>query len=153
MSDDRTFTTADLKKATSVRFAETRLVRFQDVDAAGIIFYPRVLEYMSDVYIAMVMQSGWDLPKELGQSSVGTPLVHAEADYLSPLRFGDDVHVEIVGVRLGATSFTVGYRVRTKGGVVAAVGQTVHVCLDRATFKPQPIPDSLREILTGGAPG
>ncbi|MFT3770863.1 MAG: thioesterase family protein [Minicystis sp.] len=108
---------------------------------------------MSDVYIAMLMRSGWDLPRELGQSSVGTPLVHAEADYLAPLRFGDDVHVEIIGVRLGGTSFTVGYRVRTTSGVVAAVGQTVHVCLDRTTFKPHTIPDSLRAILTGNAAG
>lgn len=147
----RTFGTAALRDAAEVRFAEQRLVRFQDVDAAGIIFYPRVLEYMSDVYIAMLMSSGWDLPKELGQSSVGTPLVHAEADYLSPLRFGDSVSVEIVGVKMGTTSFTVGYRVRSDGGVVAAVGQTVHVCLDRSTFKPHEIPPALRSILSGKA--
>jgi YbgC/YbaW family acyl-CoA thioester hydrolase len=149
MSDNRTFSAAELRDAPDVRFAETRLVRFQDVDAAGIIFYPRVLEYMSDVYIAMLLRSGWDLPKELGQNAVGTPLVHAEADYLSPLRFGDTVNVEIVALRLGTSSFTVGYRVRTAAGVVAAVGQTVHVCLDRATFKPQPIPDGLRAMLLG----
>lgn len=149
MKDDRTFAAADLRDAAHVRFAEERVVRFQDVDAAGIIFYPRVLEYFSDVYIAMLMGSGWDLPKELGRSAVGTPLVHAEADYLAPLRFGDRVSVEIVGVKLGSTSFTVGYRIRANGGTVASIGQTVHVCLDRATFKPHAIPESLREILTG----
>jgi YbgC/YbaW family acyl-CoA thioester hydrolase len=149
MKDDRTFAAADLRDAAHVRFGEERVVRFQDVDAAGIIFYPRVLEYFSDVYIAMLMGSGWDLPKELGRSAVGTPLVHAEADYLAPLRFGDRVSVEIVGVKLGSTSFTVGYRIRANGGTVASIGQTVHVCLDRATFKPHAIPESLREILTG----
>jgi YbgC/YbaW family acyl-CoA thioester hydrolase len=151
MSDSRAFEPREIRDAPHVRFAETRLVRFQDVDAAGIIFYPRVLEYMSDVYIAMLMSAGWDLPKELGQSSVGTPLVHAEADYLAPLRFGDRVSVEIVGVKLGQTSFTVGYRVRTDGGAVAAIGQTVHVCLDRTTFKPHAIPDAMRAMLTGAA--
>jgi YbgC/YbaW family acyl-CoA thioester hydrolase len=149
MKDDRTFATAELRDAAHVRFAEQRLVRFQDVDAAGIIFYPRVLEYMSDVYIAMLMASGWDLPKELGRSAVGTPLVHAEADYLAPLRFGDRVSVEIVGAKLGSTSFTIGYRVRADHGAVASVGQTVHVCLDRTTFKPHAIPDALRAILSG----
>ena len=148
---DRTFSSNALRDAREVRFAEPRLVRFQDVDAAGIIFYPRVLEYMSDVYISMLMGGGWDLPKELGRSAVGTPLVHAEADYLAPLRFGDRVSVEIVDVKMGTTSFTVGYRVRTEGGVVAAVGQTVHVCLDRATFKPHEIPAALRVILSGEA--
>ncbi len=72
MSDERTFTTAELKKATHVRFAEARLVRFQDVDAAGIIFYPRVLEHERRASRCS-SRSGWDLPKELGQSSVGTP--------------------------------------------------------------------------------
>jgi YbgC/YbaW family acyl-CoA thioester hydrolase len=147
----RGYTKAELVDATHVRFAEKRLVRFQDVDAAGIIFYPRVLEYMSDVYIAMLMESGWDLPAELGKESVGTPLVHAEADYLAPLRFGDTVHVEVVGVKLGGTSFTVGYRVRMANGTAAAVGQTVHVCLDRKTFQPHAIPDALRALLTGSA--
>jgi YbgC/YbaW family acyl-CoA thioester hydrolase len=151
MSESRAFDAKEIREGSVVRFAETRLVRFQDVDAAGIIFYPRVLEYMSDVYIAMLMSAGWDLPRELGQSPVGTPLVHAEADYLAPLRFGDRVSVEVVGVKLGQTSFTVGYRVRTDGGVVAAIGQTVHVCLDRTTFKPHAIPEALREMLTGRA--
>ena len=149
MNEGRGFTQGELKDAPRARFAEARVVRFQDVDAAGIIFYPRVLEYFSDVYIAMLMESGWDLPAELGKDSVGTPLVHAEADYLSPLRFGDTVSVEVVGVKLGGKSFTVGYRVRRAGGAVAAVGQTVHVCLDRASFKPHAIPEGLRAHLLG----
>jgi len=147
--NERAFTAAELKGELHARFADPRRVRFQDVDAAGIIFYPRILEYMSDVYIAMLMSAGWDLPTELRTGTVGTPLVHAEADYLAPLRFGDEVSVEVVGVKLGETSFTVGYRVRTATGKVAAVGQTVHVCLDRTTFRPQAIPPVLREMLRG----
>jgi 1,4-dihydroxy-2-naphthoyl-CoA hydrolase len=147
--NERGFTTAELKGALHPRFGDARRVRFQDVDAAGIIFYPRILEYMSDAYIAMMMSAGWDLPRELHTGTVGTPLVHAEADYLAPLRFGDEVSVEVVGVKVGETSFTVGYRVRMANGKVAAVGQTVHVCLDRATFKPQAIPEGLRGMLVG----
>ncbi len=148
--DERAFTTRELRDAPGARFTESRRVRFQDVDAAGIVFYPRILEYMSDVYIAMMMHAGWDLPTELRTGTVGTPLVHAEADYLAPLRFGDAVSVEVVSVALKDTSFTVGYRVRTASGKAAAVGQTVHVCLDRATFRPQAIPEGLRGMLSAG---
>lgn len=151
MTRPQGFSGADLEGAEGVRFSERRPVRFQDVDAAGIIFYPRVLEYFSDAYIAMLRAAGFDLPNELARGTLAMPLVHAEADYLHPLRFGDAVDVEIVGVRVGSRSFTVGYRVRLTSGQIASTGQTVHVCLDRATFKPVAVPEGMRAVLSGGA--
>ena len=149
MTRTQGFTREEIEGATSVRWSEARVVRFQDVDAAQIVFYPRVLEYFSDAYVAMLLAGGFDLPGELALGSL-LPLVHAEADYLKPLRFGDATHVEVARVRLGETSFTVGYRVRLASGRAAAIGQTVHVCLDRASFRPQAIPERVRAVLVGG---
>lgn len=140
------FTRDELERAPS-RFAERRTVRFHDVDAANILFYPRALEYMSDVYVALFAARGYDLPRALDAGDVGVPLAHAEADYVSPLRFGDAIEVAIVAVRLGTKSFRVGYRVTKATGGVAAVGQTVHVCIDRKRFAPIPIPDEIRRVL------
>ncbi|WP_437681363.1 acyl-CoA thioesterase [Sorangium sp. So ce131] len=143
----RAFSAEELKHAAPRLAVERRSVRFQDVDAAGIVFYPRVLEYFSDAYLAALKERGVDVPGMIAGGGIKLPLVHAEADYLLPLRYGDAIEVEVLAPKLGDTSFTVGYRVTTAGGV-AAVGQTVHVCIDGARFTPRPLPDDLRAALT-----
>ena len=147
-----TFSREELLAASEPRFVDRRMVRFQDIDAAGIIFFPRVPEYFCDAYIGMLLAHGFDLPRALEDKRVNVPLVHAEADYLAPLRFGDPVLVEVALVRLQRSSFSLGYRVRRAGdGGVACLGQTSHVCVDGATFRSCPIPEPLRAALLGEA--
>lgn len=100
----RTFSIETLAEAAEIIFSEPRTVRFQDIDAAGIVFYPRVLEYASDVYISFLAARGLHLPKALEAASYKIPLVHAEADYMAPMRFGDAITVEIVALEIGRTS-------------------------------------------------
>ncbi len=131
----------------AARHAERRVVRFQDVDAAGIVFYPRILEMFSDAYMGFFAARGRSVARTLASNTYGLPLAHAEADYARPLRFGDAIEVAVVAVRLGASSFRVGYRVSTERGEIAATGQTVHVAIDRQSFTKIPIPPELREVL------
>ena len=151
MAEAHPFTLDELKRPARVLFSEPRTVRFQDVDAAGIVFNPRVIEYFSDAHFAMFNTRGLDVAALLRAGEVGFPVVHAEADYLAPLRFGDAIVVEIVAARVKETSFRLGFRVRGPDARTAAVGQTVQVCIDRRTYKPHAIPAQMREILT--APG
>jgi len=143
------FSEEELKSHDPSRFSETRRVRFQDVDAAGIVFYPRVLEYFSDAYMAWLQEAAIDIPRTLELGEISFPLVHAEADYLRPLRFGDVIAVEIAAAKVGETSFTIGYRIRTGTGRLASIGQTAHVCIDRTTFRACPIPEELMTLLAG----
>jgi 1,4-dihydroxy-2-naphthoyl-CoA hydrolase len=146
MPTDRAFSSDDLRNALEPLFAMPRAVRFQDVDAAGVIFFPRVLEYFHDAYLALLEARGFGLPRALRESPYGFPIAHAEADYLRPLTFGDAVTVEVVGARLGETSLSVGYRIRraTDDRALCALGQTVHVTIDRRTFRPCAVPEELR---------
>lgn len=130
-------------------FAMTRPVRFQEVDAAGTIYFARVLEYFGDAYVGLLGARGIDLPALLDQGSVVAPLAHAEADYLLPLRFGDETRVEVVATHVGETSIRLGYRARDPSDAtrVHAVGQTAHVFVDRRTFKKCPVPPAFRAAL------
>ncbi len=128
---------------------QRRWVRFQDVDAAGTIFFPRVLEYFADAYQELLVQAGLDVPRLLRERTLAVPLAHAEADFLAPLFFGDEVEVGIVLASAGASSLTLGHRiVKTKDGRVASVGQTVHVFVDGTTFRPSAVPEGLRQLLS-----
>jgi YbgC/YbaW family acyl-CoA thioester hydrolase len=132
---------------TPALYSEARTVRFQDVDAAGLIFFARILEYFHDAMIALFARSGLDLPAVLRAGAWGMPLVRTEADYIRPLRFGDAISVEVVGIRLGEHSAIIGYRLRTSANHVAAVGQAFHAFIDRQQFKPCPIPAAARSAL------
>lgn len=143
----RTFDKETLTKTGDALFSDARAVRFQDVDAAGIVFFPRVLEYMSDAYIGLLGARGIHLPRAIEAGDYRIPLVHAEADYLAPMRFGDPIRVQVVALDIGRSSFRVGYRIDHEDGRAAAVGQTAHVCVGLPGFASIPIPEDLRAAL------
>lgn len=132
-----------LEKTT---FAYGRTVRFQDIDAAGIIFFARYFEYFHDAYVRFLDDTDAALPAALSSRSWAAPLVHAEADFVKPLAFGDSVEVELAAVDVGDKRATLYFRVWRDGDVVA-FGSTVHVAIDPRVFKSTPIPEALRAAL------
>ncbi len=119
----RSFTRPELETTPSTIYTEKRPIRFQDVDAAGTLFYPRLLEYFSDAYLGLLTERGSKLQAQVAGGSLRTPIVHVEADYMAPLSFGDTAIVEIVGAKISERSFTLGFRVKRQDGTVAAVGR------------------------------
>jgi len=149
------FDREELKLSRQTAFADPRAIRFQDIDAAGIIFYPRVLEMFHDAYGAFLAFAGTPLAEVLRSGTWLAPVRHAEADYFKPLRFGDTVSVEICRAHLAETEATLGYRIaRSEGGEVCVVGQVVHTFVDRTSFKrtqiPEPVRRALMHIESGG---
>src|SRR5687768_5024506 len=92
-----------LKIRGATAFAEQRPVRFQDVDAAGIIFYPRLLEYFHDLYVNFMSAVGTPLPEVLRNGTWISPVRHAEVDYFKRLHFGDAVEVALVATHAEST--------------------------------------------------
>ena len=127
-------------------FSQSRTVLFQEVDAAGIVFFARFFEWFHDAYAALLAERGIRFEKVFAEAAWGLPLVHAEADYKEPLGFAASFRVDVEAVAVGDTSLTVTYAIRA-GGKVHAVGKTVHVCIDRKTFRAIPVPAELRSAL------
>jgi 1,4-dihydroxy-2-naphthoyl-CoA hydrolase len=140
------FTRDDIDSAVHVFSRQTRTVRFQEVDAAGTIYFPRVLEYFADNYLQLLEQAGLDVPRMLRERTGAAPLAHAEASFVAPMFFGDRVSVELVRARVGASSVTFGHRLM-KEEKLAAFGTTVHVFVDGRTFQKAPVPAALAELL------
>ncbi len=126
---------------------QQRAVKFHDVDAAGIVFYPRLFEWFHDAYVAFLADAGAPLPEVLEQALWAAPIRHAEAEFLRPLRFGESVGVALLTAHVEGSTATLGYRIRTEAGEVAAVGQSAHVFVAPDTFAKVPIPDHLARRL------
>jgi 1,4-dihydroxy-2-naphthoyl-CoA hydrolase len=142
------FDREELKRASPTAFVDRRAIRFQDIDAAGIIFYPRVLEMFHDAYGAFLGFAGCPLTEVVKAGKWIAPVRHAEADYFKPLRFGDEVSVEICRAHVADTEVALGYRVtRSVGAELCVVGQVVHTFVDCATFKRISMPEQLKRAL------
>lgn len=126
-------------------------VPFQDIDAAGIVFYAHLFRYAHEAYEHFMQQIGCSLQEMLAQGSYLLPLVHAEADYRRPLHHADKLCLQLRLKRLGQTSFTLGYRALGEDQTEHASLETAHVAVDRTTQRPLALPDSLREALSTGA--
>lgn len=124
-------------------------IRFGDIDHAGIVYYPRFLHYFHVALEEFFGQAlGIDYPILIDEYRIGLPTVHLETDFRRPLRYGDQIDVEVSVLKIGKSSMTFGYRVFKPGKEELLIeGHNVVVCLDMDKFKKRDIPDWLRRKL------
>lgn len=122
--------------------AHRHRVQLQEVDAAGVVFYATYFVYAHQAYERALLAAGFDLAALLAAGRFALPMVHAEADYRHPLRYGDSVDVAIACTRVGGRSFTLVCTL-TNGGTTVATVTHVHACLDLATKASAPLPAEL----------
>lgn len=113
-------------------------VEFVDTDAGGRIHHTAALRWAERAEHALLRAVGWpDL--------TSFPRRHVSVEFLAPLRFGDEVDLEIAATSVGRTAITYGWRV-VRAGSECVVGSTTCVHVD-ADDRPAPVPEALRAAL------
>lgn len=134
---------------TAHRFPLT--IRFGDLDPAGMVYYPRTLHFCHvgmEEYFRQIV--GIDYPTFTGQHRLGLPTVRSEVDYRRPLRYGDELEIEIAVARVGQSSVEWLDRIWHQGSDhPSAEIRLTTVLVDMRTFTKVPVPDWLRERLGG----
>ena len=124
-------------------FTTRILVRFGDLDAAGIAYYPNLVNFLhealEDFFTGHV---GRSYPEIFGEG-IGSPTVKVEMEFLSPVRYGDWVDIGVVVEHVGRTSLRVRYDASVGGRAVFRARNTM-VIVDLKTFRPTPPPPWLR---------
>jgi 4-hydroxybenzoyl-CoA thioesterase len=129
-------------------FSFERPIRFEDVDAARIVFFPRFFNYAHEAMEAFFdrLEGGYH-GLVIGRS-VGLPAVHVEADFKSPLRYGDRVRIGVAVERVGTTSVTLRFDMtKVADGTPVATLRHVVVSTDLHAMKSRPFPDDVRVLL------
>src|SRR5260370_18333803 len=86
-------------------------VRFEEVDFARIVYFPRLFGYCHSVFEDFFEKEvGVTYADMLIKRRVGFPVVRTEGDFKSPLRFGDVCRVLMETNTLGPRSVTCGSR-------------------------------------------
>jgi 4-hydroxybenzoyl-CoA thioesterase len=124
-----------------------RAVRFEDVDAAGIVFFARFLGYAHEAMEAFFAAADGGYVGLITERRMGFPAVRVEVDFQAPLRYGDRLRIETVCERLGTRSATLRYRMVRHDGVLAAAVRHTVVVTDLVTVKSCDMPADVRRVL------
>lgn len=122
-------------------------VRMHDTDMAGILYFARQFRFAHDALEDFVESFGYTFDQVFHRENFVFVIVHAEADYLAPLRVGDRLDIELSIEKIGESSFTVAYLIYKKDRTLIGKVKTVHVTLDSQSRKKIPIPPHFRELL------
>ena len=125
-----------------------RPVRFQDIDAAGIVFFPRFFTYCHEAMETLFAPLDGGYVRLITERKIGLPAVRVEADFTAPLRYGDVARITITVPHVGITSCTLAYDI-TRASDGARAASIKHVCVvsDLSRLTKIPIPDDVRAVL------
>lgn len=128
-------------------FTHRLTVRFDDVDYAQIVYFPRLFSYCHWAFEDFFAhEAGSAYSELLLRRHVAFPTVHSQADFRTPFRFGDTCRVVMEAVKLGESSVTNQYRLHHgESKVVSAQIELVHVAVDLRTMKKVKMPEDIRQ--------
>jgi acyl-CoA thioester hydrolase len=122
-----------------------RRIEWMDTDAAGIYHWSTVIR------LAEAAEAQLHTALGIAAATFGaTPRVSAGFDFRRPLRFNDEVIVDLAVEAVGRSS--VRYRLILSDGEdrTVAEGQVTTCFIDPSTGRATPWPDALRSALAGG---
>jgi YbgC/YbaW family acyl-CoA thioester hydrolase len=129
------------------RYRIEEYVRWEDVDAAGIINYQAYLRFFALAEAELLRSAGLNYRFLFEVLGIWLPRVHVECDFLAPARLDELLIVEAYFSKIGRTSVSLDFEVRRKAepSERVATGRYVLVCVRQEDFTPVPVPEALRE--------
>lgn len=126
--------------------------RYAEVDQQGVVFNGHYLTWFDEACTGLLDALGVSYP-QLMAGGHDFQVVHSEIDFMASVRWRDEVRVTAQCMRIGSTSFTVGFTVLARTGEaeerVAVRGHNVYVVVSTADWAKRPIPAEMRVALTG----
>ena len=124
-------------------FTYARKIRFQDTDAAGVVYFANVLARCHEAYEESLSTSGINLKSFFRNSTSAIPIVHADVDFFRPLFCGEQISIHLKTKCL-EDRFEVIYEVvALETNKLVAKVVTTHVCIDPISRSRQDLPNEI----------
>ena len=141
-----------IARAGEVRVARYQIeeyVRWEDIDAAGIINYQAYLRFFGLAEAEMLREAGLSYRFLFEVLGIWLPRVRVECNFHRPVKLDELLSVEAYSSRIGRTSLHIDFEVRRRRdpSEIVADGKYVLVCVRQGTFTPVPVPDEIRDKL------
>ncbi len=126
----------------------TRPIRFEEVDAAQIVFFARYLNYAHEAMEHFFSSLEGGYARLIVERQIGLPAVDVQMSFWKPMRYGDTLRIETSVARLGNRSVTLRYRMYNAATdeLCAKVDHTV-VTSDLSQLKSCDMPPDVRAQL------
>jgi len=132
-------------------YTSEQKIHFDDVDGAGIVYYPRFFHLCHAAFEDLFDTRGpASYPTLIVEQRRGFPTVHIESDFHAPLRYGDAARVHLVVDEIGRSSVKTRYTIeRARDGVTSFTATVTTVLIDLDSGRPLPIEEPLRSFFEG----
>jgi len=132
-----------------LRFSVQEYVRWEDIDAAGIINYQAYLRFFGLAEVELFRSCGLTYRKLFDELGIWLPRVHVECDFVQPVTLDELLVVEAFFGKIGRSSIHLNFVAHRKEtpDVVVATGKYVLVTVKKGALAPTPVPDVLRRTL------
>ena len=124
-----------------------RKIEFADTDMAGIVHFTRFFVFMESAEHEFLRSLGTSVATEWEGNKIGWPRLAASCEYLSPLRFEDEVDICLWVSKKGTKSLTYQFHFTRQGEDVAR-GKLITVCCitnPGEKLRAIPIPDFIAD--------
>lgn len=133
-----------------MRFSVSEYVRWEDIDAAGIINYQAYLRFFGLAEVELFRHCGLSYRTLFEELEIWLPRVHVECDFIHPVTLDELLVVEAYFGKIGTSSIHLNFEVKRKDepDLVVATGKYILVTVRQGELKPVPVPEVLREKLS-----
>lgn len=126
-----------------------RTVRFQDTDAAGVVYFANVLSMCHEAYEASLAASGINLKSFFNNPTAAIPIIHASVDFLRPMFCGDNLLIHLTPQQLGDNKFEIAYQIFEASSSEQQLAKVItrHVCINPITRTRTQLPEAITQWL------
>ena len=136
------------KAEEATHFVEKRTILFGECDPAGILYTPRICEYIVEGAIRFLSRSlGEPFERYMFAKRLMAPARGLNVDFMRPLTWDDEIEVRAELVEMRTHAYTVRITATNSAAEVAFSGTVTQVCIDNKTKKITPVPGKFRRAL------
>lgn len=110
-------------------------VRYQETDQMGIVYHANYLVWFEIGRTKFIEELGFKYA-EMEKSNVVSPVIDIQISYKNPVRYGEKVMIETVLNHYDGIRTEYAYKIYTETGKIAVTGTSMHVIVNKDTFKP-----------------
>jgi len=129
-----------------MKFIYKYRVKWREVDPMYFVRAEEFFDYYREASSQMMSSAGYPYAK-LEQEKLQMPIIKIQAKYLKPLRFDEEISIEVWITKLKSFQVVVWYRVLKFSGEEAANARIVYGVMAKDSEELSPMPEELKEKL------
>jgi len=132
-------------------FVEKRTILFGECDPAGILYTPRICEYIVEGALRFLSAClGEPFERYMFAKDLTLPARNLTVDFLRPLTWDDEIEIRAGLLEMRTHSYTVQISAFDASGNAAFSGRITQVCVGHKSRRVEAVPDNFRAGLLQG---